>query len=167
MSRFRTVTAALLLTTTLVACGSNEEEEPQPLGDDRIVGKQWQVVGIYSNAANSARVSDSMVDVPHLVLGESTALGNTGCSRFVAKMSFTDDEGKAATNEAARLRFEEMDFDERDEECTGENAWAHNQLSRLFVEGNEFEIFVDRNNQMILTLIDGKVDSPSIRYAAM
>lgn len=169
-------------------------------GDDRIVGKDWQVIAIYTAPGAPSALPDAIGNPPHLVFGESTALGSTGCANFVARVSFYKGQERVSIREADSLRIDEINFDSRptpgqpgsgptDSEssgggptdtkssgngptgnvasCEAGQAWAHNHLSRLFIPGARFNISLDPNNQLILTLRDGRVDSPAIRFAAL
>src|SRR5699024_2417628 len=101
----------------------------------------------------------------------------TGCEEFSAEVSFfsedPDLQGKDPTDlsntEAVRSDSNLLDTEGETGrvDCTGEMLWTHNNLSRLYTEGNTFDIAVDKNNQLILTLQDGRVDSPAIRYIGL
>ena len=104
-------------------------------------------------------------------------LGSTGCEQFSAEVTYFNAASDSANPDPTELRkadavrIDSIVFDTEGEtgsmECTGEMLWTHNNLSRLYAQGNEFDITVDKNNQLILTLQDGRVDSPAIRYIGL
>src|SRR5699024_12749092 len=104
-------------------------------------------------------------------------LGATGCEQFSADDTYFYDAADSAIPDPTELRkadavrIDSIVFDTEGEtgsmECTGEMLWTHNNLSRLYAQGNDFDITVDKNNQLMLMLQDGRVDFPAIRYIRM
>ncbi|WJY90456.1 hypothetical protein [Corynebacterium confusum] len=165
MTQAGTCLAAAAL--VLAGCGDSEPPAPTAPGDERIVGKDWQVTGIYTDPEALSTISEAVTNVPSISFGESTAVGTTGCARFVAKVSYAEGEDAANVRDADYLRFDEVRYDERSEDCTGEAAWAHNSLSRLIATDREFDISINPNHQLVLTLRDGKVDSPAVEFVSL
>ena len=171
--------AGWLAATALIvaACSTPDGAPPQPLGDDRVGGKTWQAIGVYTSPETNGAISENTLSVPRVVFGETSMLGSTGCEQFSAEVSYFSEDSDSATPDPTELRkadavrIDSIVFDTEGEtgsmECTGEMLWTHNNLSRLYAQGNEFDITVDKNNQLILTLQDGRVDSPAIRYIGL
>lgn len=122
--------------------------------DDRVVDRDWQAIGIYTAPGASSAVPPQ---APSISFSKTGAVGTTGCSRFVADVDFHDDA----------VRFDSVTWGEQSPNCDGQSAWAHNTLTKLFVEGNDFTVAINPNDQLILTLRDGKVDSPAVRFVAL
>lgn len=168
---------SLAAAVLLAGCSTPDDAPPQPLGDDRVGGKTWQAIGIYTSPESNGAISENTVSVPRVVFGETSMIGSTGCEQFNAQVSYFSDDADADDDAAAELRkadsvrIDSIVYDTEGEtgsvECTGEMLWAHNNLSRLYAEGNAFDIEVDTNNQLILTLQDDVVDSPAIRYIGL
>lgn len=171
--------AGCLAATALIVagCSTPDDAPPQPLGDDRVGGKTWQAIGVYTSPETNGAISENTLSVPRVVFGETSMLGSTGCEQFSAEVSYFSEDSDSATPDPTELRkadavrIDSIVFDTEGEtgsmECTGEMLWTHNNLSRLYAQGNEFDITVDKNNQLILTLQDGRVDSPAIRYIGL
>ena len=171
--------AGCLAATALIVagCSTPDGAPPQPLGDDRVGGKTWQAIGVYTSPETNGAISENTLSVPRVVFGETSMLGSTGCEQFSAEVTYFTDASDSANPDPTELRkadavrIDSIVFDTEGEtgsmECTGEMLWTHNNLSRLYAQGNEFDITVDKNNQLILTLQDGRVDSPAIRYIGL
>ncbi|PQM74335.1 hypothetical protein [Corynebacterium sp. J010B-136] len=161
----------------LASCSTPDGAPPQPLGDDRVGGKTWQAIGVYTSPETNGAISENTLSFPRVVFGETSMLGSTGCEQFSAKVTYFSDASDSENPDPTELRkadavrIDSIVFDTEGEtgsmECTGEMLWTHNNLSRLYAQGNEFDITVDKNNQLILTLQDGRVDSPAIRYIGL
>lgn len=164
-------------TLFLAGCSTPDGAPPQPLGDDRVGGKTWQAIGVYISPETNGSISENSLSVPRAVFGETSMLGSTGCEEFSAQVSYFNDDPDSQEQDPTELRkadavrIDSIVFDTEGEtgrvDCTGEMLWTHNNLSRLYTEGNTFDIAVDKNNQLILTLQDGRVDSPAIRYIGL
>lgn len=162
---------------SLAACSTPDDAPPEPLGDDRVGGKTWQAIGVYTSPETNGAISENALVVPRVVFGETSMIGSTGCEHFNAKVSYfsddpeSDQDSSAELRKADSVRIDSIVFDTEGEtgevECSGEMQWTHNNLSRLYVEGNEFDIDVDKNNQLILTLQDDLVNSPAIRFVGL
>lgn len=161
----------------LAGCSTPDDAPPEPLGDDRVGGKTWQAIGVYTSPESNGAISENALMVPRVVFGETSMIGSTGCEHFRAEVSYFSDAPDAQGDSAAELRkadsvrIDSIAYDTEGEtgnvECSGEMQWTHNNLSRLYVEGNEFDIAVDKNNQLILTLQDDLVNSPAIRFVGL
>lgn len=161
----------------LAGCSTPDDAPPEPLGDDRVGGKTWQAIGIYTSPDANGGISENALVVPRVVFGETSMIGSTGCEHFTAQVSYFSDDPESEEDSSAELRradsvrIDSINYDTEGEtgdvDCAGEMLWAHNNLSRLYTEGNQFDITVDKNNQLILTLQDDLVDSPAIRYVGL
>lgn len=152
------VVAALSAAVALTACGTEE---------GRIVGKNWQVIGIYTTPDAPSAIPETVAEVPDMVFGESTLIGTTGCTRYRAEVSYLDNNAAANIRDADTLRIDELVFDEQASACEGEGAWIHNRLTQILNQGSEYGMKLDPNDELILTVRDGQVDSPSLRLAAL
>lgn len=166
VTRWAVATCALLSAGMLAACGSNEPEEPQVPGNDRLMDKNWQAIGIYTSPDAPSMIPEEATEAPTITFGQDAAIGTTGCARFRAEVSYTAHNEKVYPEDADTLRIDAIEFDEKSDNCEGEVAWAHSRLTQLLTDDHEFDITIDSNNQLVLTLRDGKVDSPAIRYAS-
>ncbi|MFW9224073.1 hypothetical protein [Corynebacterium striatum] len=163
----RLLTAVMLVATVgLSACGS-EDEGPTPRGDERIVGKDWQVVAIYTKPDEPSAIPQNAVSVPQMSFGESSIVGSTGCSPFQAKVSYTEGEDAANTRDADLMTIDKVRIDTRPDDCTGSALWADNLLRNLLAEEHKFEVRLNPNNQLVLTLDTAEVDSPAIRMVSL
>lgn len=159
------VVASMLLSAAVVAgCG---EKEPQAPGDPVVAEKTWQVMGIYTSAQAPSIIPDRVVPAPIMSFGNSGLVGDTGCARFIAQVTYHQGDERAHVSEADSLHIDSMKLDDARPGCAGENLWAHNQLTRLLREGYDFDMQVDPNNQLVLRLRDGRVDSPAIRLVSL
>ncbi|MFS8937719.1 hypothetical protein [Corynebacterium sp. c25Ua_89] len=163
----RVITAALLAASmTLGACGS-EDEGPQPRGDERIVGKDWQVVAIYTKPDEPSAIPQTAKAVPQMSFGESSIVGSTGCAPFQAKVSYSEAEDTANIRDADTMHIDKVRMDTRPDDCTGSALWADNLLRNLLAEDHDFEVRLNPNNQLVLTLDTAEVDSPAIRMVSL
>lgn len=165
-ARLSAAACALMLAGSLAACGSDEPAQPQAPGDERLMDKTWHAIGIYTSPDAPSTIPEEATDAPTIVFGRNAAVGSTGCARFRADLSFSADNQKAYPEDADTLAINAIEYDERAEGCEGEVAWAHSRLTQLLTADHEFGITIDSNNQLVLTLRDGRVDSPAIRYAS-
>ncbi|OFP66170.1 hypothetical protein HMPREF2978_05770 [Corynebacterium sp. HMSC074C01] len=169
-------TAAVLtsvLSTALLALGvagcASTEEEPTPRGDDRIVGKDWQVINLYTSPDAPSSLPTDTAYVPHMSFGEHTAVGSTGCVSFTAEVSFHKDDKASTIWEGDVMRVEKATYESppRSADCEGSVQWADSLMRNLIAEGHEFDFALNPNNQLVLTLRTDKVDSPIIRMASL
>lgn len=169
MPRFPRLAAALLAAVSSAAllsgCGS-DEDEPQAPGDEQILDKHWQVVSINTNPDAASTIPKSIPQAPTLSFGESTMVGNTGCTQMVGKVTYSADDERQNIREGNRLHFDEVEFDETAEDCHGASVWADNLLRNLITSDNDFIYTVNSNNQLILELDTNEVDSPSIKLVS-
>lgn len=147
-----------LLATVLSSCSA---AAPQPELDG-IIDRQWQVIGIYTSPQLPSAIPAEVVVVPHLTLGRTSAVGSTGCADFAAEISYTA-AGDAA---ADTVSFDELRWRHSDRECSEQERWVHNRIEDFIATGNSFDMVRDHNDQLILTLVDERVDSPALRFAA-
>lgn len=157
--------AALGAVTLLAACGS-EDDAPRPAGDDRIVDKQWQVVSINTAPDAASTIPESIPHAPEFSFGESTLVGTTGCTRLAARLTYTTDDERENIRDGNKLHFDEVKYDDTDEDCEGSSVWADNLLRNLITSDNDFIYTVNSNNQLILELDTDEVDSPSIKLVS-
>ncbi|MEX3517527.1 hypothetical protein VVR26_08805 [Corynebacterium camporealensis] len=165
--KIKALVCGAVAASLLSACGSEEPTGPQAPGDERIVGKDWQVVGIYTNPDSPSTIPDSLVEVPHISFGESSAVGTTGCTRFTAEVSFSTGEDSTNIRDADVMHLDEITYDEPSESCTGAANWADTSMRHLLREGNDFDISMNPNNQLVLTLDTDEVDSPALRLVSL
>src|SRR5699024_447957 len=168
--------AGCLAATALIVAGCSTPDgvPPQPLGDDRVGGKTWQAIGVYTSPETNGAISENTLSVPRVVFGETSMLGSTGCEQFSAEGTYFNDASDSANPDPTELRkadavrIEAIVLDTEGQpgcmECTGEMLRTHNSPSRLYAQGNEFDITVDKNSHLLLTLQGGRVDSPAIRH---
>ncbi|OFN75040.1 MULTISPECIES: hypothetical protein [unclassified Corynebacterium] len=174
MTQHRTAAALTsVLSTALLALGvagcASTEEEPTPRGDDRIVGKDWQVINLYTSPDAPSTIPDDTAQVPHMSFGEHTAVGSTGCVSFTAEVSFHKDDKASTIWEGDVMRVEKAIYESppRSVDCEGSVQWADSLMRNLIAEGHEFDFSLNPNNQLVLTLRTDKVDSPIIRMASL
>lgn len=172
--RFSLLTATILTTvlapTGLVACSQNTAEPPM-----RIAQRNWQVTAIFVDPQSPTNIPESVSPRPEMTFGESSATGSTGCARFQALVSYhrtagnsgEDAEENTTIREANRVKVEKIKMDEPNEGCAGTSAWAHENLSGMLTEGAEFDIAFGTSEQLSLTLVDDRVDSPALRLSAL
>lgn len=162
------VLSTVLLAFGLAGC-SSAEEEPAPRGDDRIVGKDWQVINLYTSPDAPSSLPADTAHVPHMSFGEHTAVGSTGCVPFTAEVSFHKDDKTSTIWEGDVMRVEKATYESppRSGDCEGSMQWADSLMRNLIAEGHEFDFALNPNNQLVLTLRTDKVDSPIIRMAAL
>lgn len=170
----RTTLKACAAATTLLmvgglttACSKNSADPPM-----RIAQRNWQVTGIFTDPEAPTSLPASVTTLPEVTFGERSATGSTGCARFQALVSYHhaeegEDGEQTSIREANRLRLDNVRMDSPSEDCTGASAWAHGQLSALLAEGHEFEISFGTSEQLALTLIDDRVDSPALRLTSL
>lgn len=163
----RTIAVAAVAAATVATACSSPAPEPTAPGDAVVIDKSWQVIGIYTAPDAPSTISDSTPQVPSFTLGPRGMVGTTGCATFRARASFSNDNQPANVNEADSLHIDAIEFGPQSGDCVGAALWAHNHLTRLLAEGHEFGMTVDTTNQLVLTLRDGKVDSPAIRAASL
>lgn len=149
------------------ACGSNAPEAPQAPGDDRIVGKDWQVVSIYTAPDAASTVPESLVDVPQISFGESSLVGSSGCAQFRGHVSYHGVEERTNIREADTLRLDEIVYDTPKEDCEGAAGWTDGHMRNLMATGHEFSIRMNPNNQLVLTLRTDAIDSPALRMVSL
>ncbi len=162
----RSIVAALLCGTAALSACSSGPERPAP-GDDVVMDKSWQVIGIYTAPQAPNAITDALPQAPSLTFGTRGFVGTTGCAPFRATASYQRAGEPAAVNDADAVRIDSIAFDTPRADCTGAALWAHNQLSRLLHDDAQFDLNIDPANQLILTLQDGQVDSPAIRFASL
>ena len=167
MRRLSMALVALCL-AALPACGS-AEEEPTPRGDERVIGKQWQVTNLYTTPEAPSAIAPDTAQVPHMSFGEHTVVGSTGCVPFTAEVSFTEGDKESTIWEADGMHVDKVDYESvpSDEDCTGSALWADKLLRTLIAQGHDFDFALNHNNQLVLTLRTDKVDSPIIRMASL
>ncbi|MDO5032410.1 hypothetical protein [Corynebacterium sp.] len=158
--------AAAVAALGLGACGS-EEQGPAPRGDAGVVGKQWQVIGLYTAPDAPSGIPRGIATVPQMSFGESSVVGDTGCAAFTAEVSFSAEDKPANIRDAEAMRVDSVRYDAPRQPCEGSSSWAHNLMHNLISEGHEFDFTLDPNNQLVLTLRTGAVDSPSIQMTAL
>ena len=166
MRKVAMMVAALCL-AALSGCSS--DEAPTPRGDDIIVGKQWQVINLYTAPDARSAIAPDTAQVPLMSFGEHTVVGSTGCVPFTAEVSFTEGEKDSTIWDADGMLVEKVDYESvaAGEECTGSAQWADKLLRSLIAQGHEFDFKLNQNNQLVLTLRTDKVDSPIIRMASL
>ena len=162
------VLASALLASGLTGCGS-ADEEPTPRGDDRIVGKDWQVINLYTSPDAPSSLPADTAQVPHMSFGEHTAVGSTGCVPFTAEVSFHKGNKASTIWEGDVMRVEKATYESppNGEDCEGSVRWADSLMRNLIAEGHEFDFALNPNNQLVLMLRTDKVDSPIIRMASL
>ncbi|QPK79479.1 META domain-containing protein [Corynebacterium lizhenjunii] len=148
---------ALALALPLAACSS-----PEVVQD-----RSWQVVGIYTSPDSPSTIPDTVNPAPSLTLGTAGLVGTTGCAQFRGRADYTHDGQPAAVDTANTLRISSIDFAAPREDCAHESLWAHNQLERLLRADNTFDLRMDKNSELVLTLQDERVDSPAIRFVSL
>ncbi|MDY3126726.1 MAG: hypothetical protein SOW59_01140 [Corynebacterium sp.] len=153
------------LALTMSACGSADQAPLAVHGDERITDKTWQVVGIYTAPQARSAIPDSMVDVPTLVFGQDSLLGTTGCQRFRADVTYNA-APSTPIDRITEVSIDAITFDTDASlsDCTGDRLWAHNSLTRLYSVGNAFDVYVNKNDELSLTLQDDLVDSPAVKF---
>ncbi len=81
--------AALCLTTllsaSLAACGGDDGGD----GDDRVVGKRWQVTAVYDDPALPHGAPDGMVP-PVIAFGRESYTGDGACGSFQGTLTWRD-----------------------------------------------------------------------------
>ena len=160
--------AAALCAGALSGCGADDAEPTAP-GDDTVVGKQWQVVNLYTTPDAPSAIAKDTTQVPHLSFGEHTMVGSTGCVPFTADVSFRHDEKDSTIWDADSMHVEEVTYEDAaaGPECTGSPQRVDFLLRNLIATSNDFSYEVNENNQLILTLRTDAVDSPIIRLATL
>lgn len=161
-----TLLAAVSSAALLSGCGS-DEDEPQAPGDKQILDKQWQVVSINTTPDAASTIPESIPQAPTLSFGESTMVGNTGCTQMVGKVTYSADDERENIRDGNRLHFDEVDYDETAKDCHGASVWADNLLRNLISADRDFRYTVNSNNQLVLELVSDAVDSPSIKLVSL
>lgn len=99
--------AALCLTTfaaaSLVACGGDDGAG----GDDRIVGKRWQVTEVYDDPALPRGVPEGTVP-PTIAFGRESYTGDGACGSFQGTLTWRD-EGIVTVGEPEIVREADCD----------------------------------------------------------
>lgn len=75
--------------------------------DERVVGKQWQVTGIFDDPALPASVPEGVVP-PLITFGGRSYTLETGCGSYQGKLKWRD-EGIVSVGDAERTREMECD----------------------------------------------------------
>lgn len=170
-SRYRIQAAAVVFTALIAmapglsACGTSHE--PQAAGNQQVIDKSWQVIGIYTAPDAPSAISDAASAAPSMTFGSRGIVGTSGCAQFKARASYFHGSDPSGVDDADNLHIDGIDWDSTHKVCDGELLWAHNQLTRLLVKDNSFDVRVDPGNQLILTLHTSRVDSPAIRFASL
>lgn len=151
-------TAALLLSATLLsACGAESSS--------RITGGSWQISNLYLDPQNPSAVPEAVLGRASLVFGETSVVGDTGCSSFQGKVSFHRDGEVSRADEAEMLTFEEVHFNTPDPAtCTGQVVHLDAQLREL-LQG-DFRLSEPEEFQLVLTRDSDEVDPPALRLSA-
>lgn len=149
------------------ACSNGEEDAPQAPGDERIVGKNWQVVSIYTSPEAASTVPESLANVPQLSFGESSLVGSTGCSQFRGQVSYLGGEKRSNIRDADTLKIDEIEYSAANQDCLGSASWADGHMRNLLASGHEFDMRMNPNNQLILTLRTDAIDSPGLRMVSL
>src|SRR5690625_7748125 len=98
--------AGCLAATALIVAGCSipDGDPPQPLGDDRVGGKTWQAIGIYTSPESNGAISENTVSVPRVVFGETSMIGSTGCEQFGGQVSYFSDDAEAGDDRSEERR---------------------------------------------------------------
>ncbi|KQB86229.1 hypothetical protein [Corynebacterium lowii] len=144
--------AATIAATALAACAQEHSA---------VVGPTWQVTGLYLDPTESGDLPASAAGLAMFSFGEGTIAGSTGCSRIQGIVNFTKDGESSPAQDADTVAFEQVDFEDRSEDCQGGAAYTDATLRDLL--RGDFTIAQPSEAELVLTQRSDEVDAPAIR----
>lgn len=142
---------------------------PEPV-EGSILGQTWQVTDIFTEPGAPSTVSGAAAGAVHLVFGDSSATGSTGCAPIQADATFLRGGDAVPADDAEAVEFSGVGIPDPAEagmECSGTRAWAHEHMTRLITEGATFDMSATSPTEMVLTLRGDAVDRPALRLATL
>lgn len=139
---------ALLLTACSPAPGDLERP---------VEGTTWTATDIYLSPGRPSALPSSSAGAVILVLGRSSATGNTGCAPMQAVTRL----------ETERVVFEDVRYAGVSPDCPAAAREVHEQLTALIHSGTEFAVSRRGPSEIVLTAETDAVDRPSIRFLAL
>ncbi|WIM67331.1 hypothetical protein QP027_09510 [Corynebacterium breve] len=136
-----------------------------PPPSDEMIGPNWQIVSLNTQPSSPDVLPASAAGAAHIVFGQATISGNTGCGPLQGAVSFTKDGKDTPAREATEMTMKKIEFREPGE-CEGGPKFVHDSMERFFVVDASYAIKRLNDTEIILTKTSDAVDQPSMRLMA-
>lgn len=139
-------------------------EAPASESQGKFAGPTWQVVALYRHPGETSNIPDSVAGKVHLVFGDSSLTGNTGCSQIQGRVKFLTNHRPSPADGAQQVIFEHMHLDPP-AGCEGAALHSHDVM-RSMLHG-KYDIVWENDREVLLRRPAGEhgVDVPAIRLA--
>lgn len=139
-------------------------DAPASEAQGKFAGPTWQVVALYRHPGETSNIPDSVAGKVHLVFGDSSLTGNTGCSQIQGRVKFLTNHRPSPADGAQQVIFEHMQLDPP-AGCEGAALHSHDVM-RSMLHG-KYDIVWENDREVLLRRPAGEhgVDVPAIRLA--
>lgn len=146
------------------APAETQADAPAPEAQGKFAGPTWQVVALYRHPGETSNIPDSVAGKVHLVFGDSSLTGNTGCSQIQGRVKFLTNHRPSPADGAQQVIFEHMQLDPP-AGCEGAALHSHDVM-RSMLHG-KYDIVWENDREVLLRRPAGEhgVDVPAIRLA--
>lgn len=146
------------------APAETQADAPAPEAQGKFAGPTWQVVALYRHPGETSNIPDSVAGKVHLVFGDSSLTGNTGCSQIQGRVKFLTNHRPSPADGAQQVIFEHMHLDPP-AGCEGAALHSHDVM-RSMLHG-KYDIVWENDREVLLRRPAGEhgVDVPAIRLA--
>lgn len=150
--------------TQAEAPAETQADAPAPEAQGKFAGPTWQVVALYRHPGETSNIPDSVAGKVHLVFGDSSLTGNTGCSQIQGRVKFLTNHRPSPADGAQQVIFEHMHLDPP-AGCEGAALHSHDVM-RSMLHG-KYDIVWENDREVLLRRPAGEhgVDVPAIRLA--
>lgn len=150
--------------TPAEAPAETQADAPAPEAQGKFAGPTWQVVALYRHPGETSNIPDSVAGKVHLVFGDSSLTGNTGCSQIQGRVKFLTNHRPSPADGAQQVIFEHMQLDPP-AGCEGAALHSHDVM-RSMLHG-KYDIVWENDREVLLRRPAGEhgVDVPAIRLA--
>lgn len=146
------------------APAETQADAPAAEAQGKFAGPTWQVVALYRHPGETSNIPDSVAGKVHLVFGDSSLTGNTGCSQIQGRVKFLTNHRPSPADGAQQVIFEHMHLDPP-AGCEGAALHSHDVM-RSMLHG-KYDIVWENDREVLLRRPAGEhgVDVPAIRLA--
>lgn len=146
------------------ALAETQADAPAAEAQGKFAGPTWQVVALYRHPGETSNIPDSVAGKVHLVFGDSSLTGNTGCSQIQGRVKFLTNHRPSPADGAQQVIFEHMHLDPP-AGCEGAALHSHDVM-RSMLHG-KYDIVWENDREVLLRRPAGEhgVDVPAIRLA--
>lgn len=97
-------------------------------GSDELANSTWQITNVYTAEQKPSELPASIAGAAVLSFGGSSITGFTGCANLQGLVEFTSDDKPAQPGQADRLTVSELNVQEPDDSCQGQQRYVHDAV---------------------------------------